>query len=118
MSGHNGNKRADKQNNKPDGGSPASKGTGVVGQGRQSQGRAAELGPNKKSATRKHKTGYDFDDVDDEFEEFEPVKQVEMQTETDDNKLTIWMNSWIDDDDFDFAPAIKNNKINAGRSNS
>lgn len=114
MSRQNGNKRADKQNNKPNGEAP--KGPGTVGQRRRSQGRASEPGADGKDSKGKRKVFYKFDEVEDEFEEFESVREIDMRPETNDNELTIWMNSWIDDDDIDFAAVMSNNNVNVVQS--
>lgn len=98
MSKRNGNAGADKLDNGP---------------GERASGAAppeSGSGSKKRRPARSHKvTRHRLDEVEDEFEEFESAHGIESQMPAVD-KVTIWLNSWMDEDDGDFGPNLTLNK--------
>lgn len=55
----------------------------------------------RRSARLERNPIHRYEEIDDEFEEFESAHRIEPEPSTED-KVTIWMNSWMDEDDGDF----------------
>jgi len=64
------------------------------------------LNGSGKSSTTRPTIRHNVDEFEDEFEEFESPQFRSVPDLSVDDKVTIWMNSWMDDDDGDFSSSF------------